>query len=62
MEEEIPKKYPTLGKYILLKTLGKGYNSKVKLGSFIFFFLRKYFSIFFFFCKAIIKRRVLTTQ
>ena len=51
MEEEIPKKYPTLGNYILLKTLGKGYNSKVKLGSFIFFFLRKYFSIFFFFVR-----------
>ena len=35
MEEEkgIEKKYPTLGNYILLKTLGKGYNSKVKLGN-----------------------------
>ena len=31
MEEEIPKKYPTLGKYILLKTLGKGYNSKYEI-------------------------------
>ena len=34
MEEEkgIEKKYPTLGNYILLKTLGKGYK-KVKLGN-----------------------------
>jgi len=29
---EPTKKHPTLGKYILLKTLGTGYNSKVKLG------------------------------
>ena len=26
------KKYPTLGDYILVKTLGSGYNAKVKLG------------------------------
>lgn len=29
---ETTKKYPTLGKYLLQKTLGTGYNSKVKLG------------------------------
>jgi len=29
---EPTKKHPTIGKYILLKTLGCGYNSKVKLG------------------------------
>jgi len=32
-EEPIEKKFPTLGDYILIKTLGKGYNSKVKLGT-----------------------------
>ena len=26
------KKHPTLGDYILVKTLGSGYNAKVKLG------------------------------
>jgi serine/threonine protein kinase len=26
------KKHPTIGKYVLLKTLGTGYNSRVKLG------------------------------
>lgn len=29
---EIEKKHPTVGNYILLKTLGAGYASKVKLG------------------------------
>lgn len=29
MEIENPKKFPTLGKYQLLKTLGAGYNAKL---------------------------------
>ena len=59
MEEEIPKKYPTLGDYILLKTLGKGYNSKVKLGSPQYSLLLKNYL---FLKKGITKEQVLTMQ
>ena len=58
MEEEIPKKYPTLGDYILLKTLGKGYNSKVKLGSHTSLHLQLRLIYF----KVITKGLVLTMQ
>lgn len=32
MEVENKGKYPTLGRYICLQTLGSGFNAKVKLG------------------------------